>query len=156
MLTHRPWEGEACTRCSIIKHEQLPDVRIRDDIPNYLAELVTRAIAKNRDDRGKARDMLTALRKKADGCRPRTFVSARKRFGSRDRDSAVRRLGTQHAIGAADRLRFAGPGEDDRSALVAAAELAWRMRGISGAPVAGARAGGAPDRTGSPPPAERA
>jgi serine/threonine protein kinase/alpha-tubulin suppressor-like RCC1 family protein len=137
MLTgHRPWEGESLYAVLYHqKHEQLPDVRdIRDDVPNYLAELVKRAIAKNRDDRWQStNDLLAALRKKNNGLptAPHVRVSA----------ETVRfeRPTTPPPIAATSRADPPAPpapsldsstpfADDDRSSAFAtvAAELAWQ------------------------------
>src|SRR5690242_19579532 len=133
MLTgHRPWEGESLYAVLYHqKHEQLPDVRdIRDDVPNYLAEIVRCAIAKNRDDRWQStKELLAALRKKGDGMdmSPHVRVSA-------DTVRFARPLTPPQpaTLNVAPPAPTSGTSpassDDDRSATFAmvAAELAWQ------------------------------
>ncbi|HEY6829977.1 MAG TPA: protein kinase [Gemmatimonadaceae bacterium] len=139
MLTgHRPWEGESLYAVLYHqKHERLPDVRdIRDDVPDYLAEIVNRAIAKNRDERWQStKALLDALRKKNTGvpAAPHVRLSAETiRF---------ERPSTPPSIAAPSRGALPAPtpapasmdasaplSDDDRSSAFAmvAAELAWQ------------------------------
>ena len=138
MLTgHRPWEGESLYAVLYHqKHEQLPDVRdIRDDVPNYLAEVVSRAIAKNRDDRWQStKDVLAALRKKGSGMptEPHVRVSAETvRF---TRPMTPPSVVAPTAITAPPASDPSTPlTDDDRSSAFAmvAAELAWQDAGHS-------------------------
>ncbi len=137
MLTgHRPWEGESLYAVLYHqKHEQLPDVRdIRDDIPNYLAELVKRAIAKNRDERWQStKDLLAALRQKNNGlpAPPHVRVSAETvRFA---RPTTPPSVGAPDTIAPTPAVRPSVDAstpltDDDRSSAFAmvAAELAWQ------------------------------
>ena len=136
MLTgHRPWEGESLYAVLYHqKHEQLPDVRdIRDDVPNYLAEVVKRAIAKDRDDRWQStKDLLTALRKKGSGTPtpPHVRVSAETvRFARPMTPPSVAAPNVIASLPAAD--SSAPVTDDDRSSAFAmvAAELAWQDAG---------------------------
>ena len=142
MLTgHRPWEGESLYAVLYHqKHEQLPDVRdIRDDVPNYLAALVTRAIAKNRDDRWPStQELLKALRKKGDGVQPEPHVRVSAetvRFMRPATPPAV--AVSSNAPPPIDKSApTQAPAEDDRAATFAlvAAELAWQDAGHLPAP----------------------
>jgi alpha-tubulin suppressor-like RCC1 family protein/tRNA A-37 threonylcarbamoyl transferase component Bud32 len=139
MLTgHRPWEGESLYAVLYHqKHEQLPDVRdIRDDVPDYLAAVVSRAIAKNRDERWQStKDLIAALRKKnaGDGRAPHVRVSAETvRFMRPVTPSSVQPPATAATPPVV--VPPAAPptlAEDDRSATFAlvAAELAWQDAG---------------------------
>jgi alpha-tubulin suppressor-like RCC1 family protein/tRNA A-37 threonylcarbamoyl transferase component Bud32 len=133
---HRPWEGESLYAVLYHqKHEHLPDVRdIRDDVPNYLASIVSKAIAKNRDDRWQStQELLLALRKKGNGpeAAPHVRVSAETvRFMRPTTPPSV-------ASPAKTPPTPAGPAapetftEEDRAATFAlvASELAWQDAG---------------------------
>ena len=137
MLTgHRPWEGESLYAVLYHqKHEHLPDVRdIRDDVPNYLASIVSRAIAKNRDERWQStKDLLLALRKKGNGpeAAPHVRVSAETvRFMRPATPASVASPGSAPALP----IEPAPPqptAEEDRAATFAlvASELAWQDAG---------------------------
>jgi len=139
MLTgHRPWEGESLYAVLYHqKHEQLPDVRdIRDDVPTYLAQFVSRAIAKNRDERWQnTRELLAALRKKGDGIEPVPHVRVSAETIRFMRPATPPTVATPSAPALPATPIDSGvsgtPGEDDRSATFAlvAAELAWQDAG---------------------------
>jgi alpha-tubulin suppressor-like RCC1 family protein/tRNA A-37 threonylcarbamoyl transferase component Bud32 len=137
MLTgHRPWEGESLYAVLYHqKHEHLPDVRdIRDDVPNYLASIVSKAIAKNRDDRWQStQELLLALRKKGNGpeTAPHVRVSAETvRFMRPATPPSVASLSKTPPVpaGPAAPETFT---EEDRAATFAlvASELAWQDAG---------------------------
>jgi len=139
MLTgHRPWEGESLYAVLYHqKHEQLPDVRdIRDDVPDYLAAVVSRSIAKNRGERWQdTKELLAALRKKGIGLQsaPHVRVSAETvRFTRPPTPPSV--TSAPNAAPSApvgETVPSAATGDDDRSATFAlvASELAWQDAG---------------------------
>ena len=138
MLTgHRPWEGESLYAVLYHqKHEQLPDVRdIRDDVPDYLAAVVSRAIAKNRDDRWQStQDLLTAIRKKSTPreTTPHVRVSAETvRFMRPATPSSVASPTNAPPPPVLEPASPPASTEDDRAATFAlvAAELAWQDSG---------------------------
>ncbi|HEV8217511.1 MAG TPA: protein kinase [Gemmatimonadaceae bacterium] len=138
MLTgHRPWEGESLYAVLYHqKHDHLPDVRdIRDDVPDYLAEVVSRAIAKHRGDRWQStQELLAALRKKGAGAdtTPHVRVSADTvRF---TRTATPPPIASPSSPTPPSIMESGGPPasrEDDREATFAlvAAELAWQDSG---------------------------
>ena len=139
MLTgHRPWEGESLYAVLYHqKHEQLPDVRdIRDDVPDYLAAIVSRAIAKNRGARWQdTNELLAALRKKGAGFRstPHVRVSAETVRFARPVSPQSVAASPNPALPqpVLEPAASTTPTEDDRSATFAlvASELAWQDSG---------------------------
>jgi hypothetical protein len=139
MLTgHRPWEGESLYAVLYHqKHEQLPDVRdIRDDVPDYLAAIVSRAIAKNRGARWQdTNELLAALRKKGAGFRstPHVRVSAETVRFARPVSPQSVAASSNPALPqpVLEPAASTTPTEDDRSATFAlvASELAWQDSG---------------------------
>jgi alpha-tubulin suppressor-like RCC1 family protein len=140
MLTgHRPWEGESLYAVLYHqKHEQLPDVRdIRDDVPTYLAQVVSRAIAKNRDERWQdTKELLAALRKKGDGIEPTPHVRVSAETIRFMRPATPPPVATPSVTPPIPPTPIEtgiseAPAEDDRSATFAlvAAELAWQDAG---------------------------
>ena len=138
MLTgHRPWEGESLYAVLYHqKHEHLPDVRdIRDDVPDYLAAVVSRAIAKNRDDRWQSTaDLLVALRKKSTGSETTEHVRVSAETVRFMRPATPAPIVSPAVAPPPPALESASPPastEDDRAATFAlvASELAWQDSG---------------------------